>query len=41
MLCGVRQRAVSDAYGIIVNVVTSDQHNWCAMPLQLDIMWVR
>jgi len=24
------QRAVSDAYGIIVNVITSDQHNWCA-----------
>ena len=30
----VRQRAVSDAYGIIVNVVTSDQHNWCAASLQ-------
>lgn len=26
------QRAVSDAYGIIVNVITSDQHNWCARP---------
>ena len=23
------QRAACDAYGIIVNVLTSDQHNWC------------
>ena len=24
------QRAVCDAYGVVVNVVTSDQLNWCA-----------
>ena len=29
-LCLSAQRAVSDVFGIIVNVVTSDQHNWCA-----------
>ncbi len=31
MLSGVpvMQRAACDAYGIIVNVLTSDQHNWC------------
>jgi hypothetical protein len=29
MVWGVRaQRAVCDAYGVIVNVVTSDQLNW-------------
>lgn len=26
------QRAACDAYGIIVNVLTSDQHNWCVYP---------
>ena len=26
------QRAACDAYGIIVNVLTSDQHNWCGPP---------
>ncbi len=28
-LCISVQRAACDAYGIIVNVLTSDQHNWC------------
>ena len=30
------QRAACDAYGIIVNVLTSDQHNWCVPPFPLQ-----
>ena len=30
------QRAACDAYGIIVNVLTSDQHNWCVSPHACD-----
>lgn len=26
--CVLLQRAICDSYGIIVNVLTSDQHNW-------------
>ena len=31
------QRAVCDAYGVVVNVVTSDRLNWCVWQWQLSL----